>query len=97
VEAAFRVFNDRHDVGVLTPALKFFPGQQSPIGRAVLRMGWTEDLYLILSGFSEVQASRATVKVLVRPLVMWIWVGGGVMVAGTLLALWPARRPVREA
>jgi len=97
VEATFRVFNDRHDLGVLSPALKYFPSQQSPIGRAVLRMGWSEDLYLILSGFSEVRASQATVKVLLRPLVMWIWVGGGVIVLGALLALWPFGRRAAEA
>ena len=91
VEAAFKVFNDQHDVGVLRPALKIFPGRQSPIGRAVLKMGWKEDLYVILSGFSELQASQATVKVLLRPLVTWIWVGGGVIVIGALLTLWPFR------
>jgi len=96
VEAAFRVFNDEHDMGMLSPALKFFPTQQSPIGRAVLRMGWREDLYLILSGISDVRANQATVKVLVRPLVIWIWVGGLVMVLGTILALWPLRGRARE-
>jgi len=95
VEAAFRVFNDEHDMGMLSPALKFFPTQQSPIGRAVLRMGWREDLYLILSGISDVRANQATVKVLVRPLVIWIWVGGLVMVLGTILALWPLRGRAR--
>jgi cytochrome c-type biogenesis protein CcmF len=91
VEAAFRVFNDRHDLGLLSPALKFFPGRDSPIGRAVLRMGWKEDLYVILSGFSELRAGQATVKVLVRPLMAWIWAGGAVIVAGALLALFPLR------
>jgi cytochrome c-type biogenesis protein CcmF len=93
VEAAFRVFNDDHDLGVLSPALKFFPTQQSPLGRAVLRMGWTDDLYVILSGFSQVQQGQATVKVMVRPLVSWIWMGGAVMIIGTLLALAPLGPP----
>ncbi|MBI1736548.1 MAG: heme lyase CcmF/NrfE family subunit [Candidatus Rokubacteria bacterium] len=97
VEARFRIFNDRHDVGVLTPALKFFPTQQSPLGRAVLRMGWTEDLYVILSSFSDLQAAQATVKVMVRPLVSSIWLGGVVMVLGTALALWPRAPRPREA
>ena len=96
VEAAFKIFNDQHDVGVLRPALKIFPNRQSPLGRAVLRTGWKEDLYVILSGFSELQAGQATVKVLLRPLVSWIWVGGGVIVIGALLALWPFRAKTRE-
>ena len=95
VEAAFRVFNDRHDLGTLAPALKFFPTQQSPLGRAVLRMGWKDDLYVILSGLSPLREGQATVKVMVRPLVSWIWIGGGVMMLGTVLALWPFG-PARE-
>jgi len=95
VEAAFRVFNDRHDLGTLAPALKFFPAQQSPLGRAVLRMGWKDDLYVILSSLSPLREGQATVKVMVRPLVSWIWIGGGVMVLGTVLAVWPFR-PARE-
>ena len=97
VEATFRVFNDEHDLGLLSPALRFFPTQQSPLGRAVLRMGWKDDLYVILSGFSELQKGHATVKVMVRPLVSWIWIGGGVMVLGTLLVLWPFPHHTREA
>jgi hypothetical protein len=30
--------------------------------------------------------------VIVEPLVTWIWIGGGVMLAGTLLSAWPRRR-----
>jgi cytochrome c-type biogenesis protein CcmF len=96
IEADFRVFNNKHDLGTLSPALKFYRTQESPLGRAVLRMGWWDDLYVILSSFSDLQAAQATVKVMVRPLVSWIWIGGAVMVVGTLLALAPFRS-VRRA
>jgi cytochrome c-type biogenesis protein CcmF len=89
VEGAFRVFNDAAEVGLLSPALKFFPTQQSPVGRAVHRSTISEDLYLILSGFSELDRNQATLKVLVRPLVIWIWIGGFVIALGTLITLLP--------
>jgi cytochrome c-type biogenesis protein CcmF len=89
VEAAFRVFRGTHDMGILSPALKFFPTQQAPVGRAVHRSTLTEDIYLILSGFSEVDKNQATLKVLVRPLVVWMWIGGVVILLGTLLAILP--------
>ena len=92
VEGAFRVFNNGHDLGTLSPALKIFPNQKSPIGRAVHRSTFSEDLYLILSGFSEIEQNQATLKILVRPLVSWIWVGGFVMALGTFVAIWPFRR-----
>ena len=91
VEGAFQVSNDGRAIGLLSPALKFFPNQQSPVGRAVHRSTLAEDLYLILSGFSELEKNRATLKVLVRPLVAWIWLGGVVIALGTLVAIWPFR------
>jgi cytochrome c-type biogenesis protein CcmF len=89
VEGAFRIFHGGNEVGVLSPALKFFPTQQSPVGRAVHRSSISDDIYLILSGFSELNKNQATLKVLVRPLVVWIWIGGFVIVLGTLVAILP--------
>jgi cytochrome c-type biogenesis protein CcmF len=89
VEGAFRIFHNGKDEGVVAPALKFFPTQQSPIGRAVHQSSLSEDIYLILSGFSEVERNQATLKVLVRPLVIWMWIGGFVIVFGTLICIAP--------
>jgi cytochrome c-type biogenesis protein CcmF len=96
VEGAFRVFHNGHDEGVVTPALKFFPTQQSPVGRAVHQSSLSEDIYLILSGFSEVDRNQATLKVLVRPLVIWMWIGGFVIIFGTLICVWPMRKPIEQ-
>jgi cytochrome c-type biogenesis protein CcmF len=92
VEGLFRVIHRGDEWGVLSPALKFFPNQQSPVGRAVHRSTISEDLYLILSGFSELDKNQATLKVLVRPLVIWIWIGGAVIALGTLLAILPLQK-----
>jgi cytochrome c-type biogenesis protein CcmF len=89
VEGAFRVFHNGVDQGILNPALKFFPTQQSPIGRAVHQSSLSEDIYLILSGFSEVDRNHATLKVLVRPLVIWMWIGGFIIALGTLVCIAP--------
>src|SRR5258706_12279517 len=82
--------------GILSPALKFFPTQQSPIGRAVHQSSLSEDIYLILSGFSEVDRNHATLKVLVRPLVIWMWIGGFVIPLGTLVCILPMGKNKRE-
>jgi cytochrome c-type biogenesis protein CcmF len=39
----------------------------------------------------------ATFKVIVNPLVTWMWIGGLIALAGALLALWPARGRRRGA
>jgi hypothetical protein len=37
------------------------------------------------------ESPPATFKVIVNPLVTWIWIGGLIALAGALIALWPAR------
>jgi cytochrome c-type biogenesis protein CcmF len=92
VEGSFRVFRREQDEGMLKPALKFFPTQQAPIGRATHMSAIGEDIYLILSGFSELDRNQATIKVLVRPLVIWIWIGGFIIALGTLICIAPLAR-----
>ena len=95
MEGAFQVSQNGRALGRLSPTLKFFPAQDSPIGRAVFRSTLKEDLYLILSGFSDVGRNQATLKVLIRPLVLWIWLGGFVITLGTLMTILPLGRAAR--
>ena len=36
--------------------------------------------------------TEATIRVFVKPLILWLWIGGAVMAIGTLLAAFPGRR-----
>ena len=38
----------------------------------------------------------AQFHLIVSPLVMWIWIGGGIVLGGSLIALWPAPSAVRR-
>ncbi|MBI4639446.1 MAG: cytochrome c-type biogenesis protein CcmH, partial [Candidatus Tectomicrobia bacterium] len=80
-----------YQIATMAPAQKFFPRQQSPISRAVLRSTWKEDLYLALGGFHQ-DGSAVTLKALVRPMVIWIWIGGAIVTLGTFVAVWPYRK-----
>jgi cytochrome c-type biogenesis protein CcmF len=91
VQGNFTIFNENHKVAEMRPAKRFYPAEQQPIGTVDVRSTMREDLYLVLSSF-EKDGTSATVKALVRPLVMWIWFGGWVMVLGSLIAIWPDRR-----
>jgi cytochrome c-type biogenesis protein CcmF len=42
------------------------------------------------------EASPATFRVIVNPLVTWIWIGGLISLSGALIAIWPARRARRR-
>jgi cytochrome c-type biogenesis protein CcmF len=43
------------------------------------------------------EATPATFRIIVNPLVTWMWIGGLIALAGAVVGLWPTRRPVRRA
>jgi len=54
-----------------------------------IHTNFKEDLYVILAGYDK---DLATFKVLVNPLVVWLWIGGGIMVIGAIVIVLPERR-----
>ena len=57
-----------------------------------VKSGLREDLYLTLEGTPQAGDTQATIKVAVKPMIMWLWVGGTLMAIGTVLAAFPGRR-----
>src|SRR6266513_2811771 len=47
-----------------------------------------EDLYAVLAGLVN-GTEQAVFRFTINPLVWWVWVGGGVLVVGGLIVLWP--------
>jgi cytochrome c-type biogenesis protein CcmF len=91
VRAEVRVERGGEVLGTYAPAISTFPNANGGIGTPSVHTGWREDLYLTLVS-SPTSADRITLGVAVNPMVLWLWVGGGVMALGTALALLPARR-----
>ena len=52
--------------------------------------GW--DLYVVYEGTNP-DTGQPIIKAFLNPLVSWIWIGLGVMVLGTLIALTPSQKP----
>lgn len=87
--ATLSVYNEGKLIGELTPEKYFHRSYQQPVTEVAIRTTLLEDLYVILIGWDE--DGTTAFKVLVNPLVNWIWIGGGVLVLGGLLAFWPGR------
>lgn len=83
---------------IFQPALEQFPARRLAIGAPSVRTRPLDDVYLTLVTLPEQPGGVAVIGVTVQPLVMWLWIGGGVMLTGTALAAWPRRRrpPVTE-
>ena len=55
-------------------------------------MGPRNDVYLALTKAPGSETGEIGLRVIIQPLIMWLWIGGMVMVAGTALSLFPGRR-----
>ena len=75
------------------PAVEEFALSNEAVPSPAVRSTPTQDVYLTL-GTS--QGRTASVGVIVEPLVMWLWTGGLVILAGAALSLMPQGRPRRR-
>ncbi len=88
VVGSFSLTRAGEAVGALEPRLNYYPTQQQPIPTPSVRSSAVEDVFLSLMAF-ERDGSSATVKIVVTPMVVWLWIGAYVMALGTLVAVWP--------
>jgi len=100
VVGTFSVSDRRGPYTVLMPAKKFYPQEQTPIAAVDYRLGFMEDLYLVLGDFAR-DGSHATIKVQINRMVSWLWIGGLILTLGAALAIVPegrrtAARPRRD-
>jgi cytochrome c-type biogenesis protein CcmF len=91
VTGTFTVVNGKAAGTVLEPAKKFYPQEQSPIAYVDYRLGFIDDIYLVLGDFAR-DGTSVTVKIQVNRMVSWIWLGGVVLTLGTVLSVLPERR-----
>ncbi len=80
------------DVGVYRPSVNLFRGAGQSVGEPSVRTSWKDDVYLTLEQPLPGVDGVAVIRVIVQPMVSWLWVGGLLMALGTLLAAFPGRR-----
>jgi cytochrome c-type biogenesis protein CcmF len=74
------------------PAITKFVKMGQNIGTPSVLTSLTKDIYLTLESPVRMDSGEARVKVFVKPMIVWIWIGGAFMVLGTFLAMFPGRR-----
>ncbi|MBF8265604.1 MAG: cytochrome c assembly protein [Dehalococcoidia bacterium] len=91
VVANLTVYNGTERIGVMAPE-RFTPVYyDQAITEVAIRSNMEEDLYVILMGWDKIGGVTAF-KVIINPLMMWMWVGSVVLVGGGIFALWPERK-----
>ncbi|MBI2916969.1 MAG: heme lyase CcmF/NrfE family subunit [Chloroflexi bacterium] len=74
-------------LGTVTPERYIHRNHDNPVTEVAIRSTLKEDLYVIYGGKNP--DGTATFKFKVNPMVMWIWIGWGVMLLGSAVAFWP--------
>lgn len=83
-------------VGTLKPRMNFYANisgrDMGPTTEVGLRTNLVEDVYIVFNGWED-NGSLAAFEFFVNPLMLWMWLGGIVMVIGTTFAIWPLPKP----
>jgi cytochrome c-type biogenesis protein CcmF len=91
VSANVRVTKGDRVLGTYAPAISTYPNSTEGIGTPSVHTGIADDVYLTLVSSPNAQ-NRITLGVRINPVIVWLWIGGGFMALGTILALAPRLR-----
>jgi cytochrome c-type biogenesis protein CcmF len=98
VTAELDIYKSDTFIGHMFPQVILHSNFEQPVSEVAIRSTLAEDLYIQLASWEVVTLSdgsetiRAGLVALVNPLVIWIWIGGGLFLFGGLIAFWPGRR-----
>jgi cytochrome c-type biogenesis protein CcmF len=59
-----------------------------PSTEVAIRSSLREDVYVVYAGSVD-GTDRATYAITINPLVLWVWIGGGILIFGGLITMWP--------
>ncbi|MBM3131460.1 MAG: heme lyase CcmF/NrfE family subunit [Chloroflexi bacterium] len=79
----------------MAPDLNRWAKSSELVPEPAIRSTPADDLFSSLRAY-DLGDGSATLHILVNPLVMWLWVGGGFMLLGGIIAFWPERRQKKE-
>jgi len=74
-------------VASFEPERRFYRASEQPSSEVEIHSTFTEDVYLVYASMGN--SGGAVIQVYRNPLVRWVWIGGIVLVLGTLICLVP--------
>jgi cytochrome c-type biogenesis protein CcmF len=93
VEAVTSLSQNGQIIRELSPRRDYFVVQEQPVSVPGVYSTPGMDFYVLLVGWDDTGTS-ATFKIYVNPLINWVWIGGFVMILGTIISTWsnPSKR-----
>jgi cytochrome c-type biogenesis protein CcmF len=91
ITASMHVQQGTKDLGSMYPARWFYrKHEEEPTTEVAIRRSIANDLYIVLAT-QNVDQQSATIKIVINPLINWIWFGVGVIIFGSFIAMLPER------
>lgn len=95
-------FSDERAVGIkadisidggqpYTPAISKYTAFGMDVATPSVKSSFVKDIYLTVENGTKPSTGTAKLKVFVKPMVVWIWIGGLLCGVGTVLAAFPGR------
>jgi cytochrome c-type biogenesis protein CcmF len=81
-------------IGTMHPTIGFYPASQQRLTEVALDSNAFRDVYVVLVGIDS--SGLARLSVFINPLVIWVWIGGLIMLIGGAVAVWPTPRAQRQ-
>ncbi len=97
LEATTSLYKNGEFIRTMKPRRDYFIVQEQPSTIPAVYATPAEDVYVLLIGWEEIGYSSSTFKVYINPLISWTWVGGFVLIFGTIVAAWPQAERRRKS
>ncbi|MDP2952535.1 MAG: cytochrome c-type biogenesis CcmF C-terminal domain-containing protein, partial [Chloroflexota bacterium] len=89
--ATLSLYNsDGKSIGFLNAKKFLHRYYDQPVTEVAIYTTPLEDFYVILGAWGE--DGSTVFKVVINPMVVWVWIGGVLVLVGTVVAFWPDRR-----
>ena len=87
IEAVTTLNQDGEAIRTLNPRRDYFTVQQQPVTVPGVYSTPGKDVYVLLLGWDD-SGQSATFKIYVNSFINWVWLGGLMMIVGTIIAAW---------
>lgn len=74
-------------LGMITPRKELYKSEQQPWTRVAVKSSLLEDFYVIFTGVEK--DGTAGFKIIINPLMQWLWIAGFTATFGATIAFWP--------
>ena len=91
-QATLAIYENGTFVGNIKPQRDYYIHNKQRMTIPDIYSTLENDLYVLLIDWEQINTQQASFKIYINPLINWVWIGGFLFIAGTLIAAWPDKR-----